>query len=509
MDHDADVIVIGAGLGGLVAAVTMASRGMDVLVLERNTVPGGCATSFVRGRFEFEVSLHEMSGVGRADRPGRLYPFLEELGVLDRVELVRTRDFHRSVFPDLDITMPVGREAYRETLCRAFPASADGIRRFLAEVHRTAEEVSYFYPLMVGPGLPSPGRALTLPVKTASMMRYALVSWGQVLERYVDDPAPRAVLSQIWSYLGLPPSSLSFTFMASAVASFVDVGPQVVRGRSQALSSALVDLLAERGGTIRLRCPVERITHAGGRVTGVVTAGGEELRARFVLSNVDPVTTCSRLLDADDVGSMFWHRLRSNVVGTSTFNVYLGLARPAAELGLADHEVFINEDYDVEGRWAKLRRIGPPGELTLTSFNAVLPDISPPGTGIVVLTTLVYGEPWLDVPPRDYVATKNRLADHLMRRAETLMPGLRDATEVVEVSTPITNMRYLGQAGGAVYGFEQVPGETTLFRPGHGGPLGGLYFTGAFTQPGGGFEPAMMSGCMAGRRVARDAGAWS
>lgn len=63
MSKQYDVIVIGAGNGGLAAAVTCAKAGCSTLLLERHNIPGGSASSFVRGRFEFEPSLHELAGI--------------------------------------------------------------------------------------------------------------------------------------------------------------------------------------------------------------------------------------------------------------------------------------------------------------------------------------------------------------------------------------------------------------------------------------------------------------
>ena len=74
-------------------------------------------------------------------------------------------------------------------------------------------------------------------------------------------------------------------------------------------------------------------------------------------------------------------------------------------------------------------------------------------------------------------------------------------TMTVEVSTPLTNIRYAGTRGGSIYGFNQPPRDNMVWRMGHRGPLDGLYFVGAWTQPGGGFEPAMMSGQMAGGAI--------
>ena len=79
---DYDVVVIGAGNGGLTSALRLAKSGLRVMLLERHNIPGGCATSFIRGRFEFEVALHQLSGVGTEEFPGPLRGMFNELGVM-------------------------------------------------------------------------------------------------------------------------------------------------------------------------------------------------------------------------------------------------------------------------------------------------------------------------------------------------------------------------------------------------------------------------------------------
>ena len=110
-----------------------------------------------------------------------------------------------------------------------------------------------------------------------------------------------------------------------------------------------------------------------------------------------------------------------------------------------------------------------PEALAVTCYNVVYPDISPTGTSIVVLTALKYGEPWYAIPPEQYVDTKNRIADAMITLAEKVFPGLREYTEVVEVSTPLTNMRYAGAMGGSIYGFNQPPRDNMVWRMGHRG----------------------------------------
>ena len=77
-----DCVVVGAGNGGLSAAAQLAAKGVKVLLLEQHTVPGGFATSFVRGRFEFEASLHQFCDIGSPTAKGNVRQFLEdELGI--------------------------------------------------------------------------------------------------------------------------------------------------------------------------------------------------------------------------------------------------------------------------------------------------------------------------------------------------------------------------------------------------------------------------------------------
>ncbi len=490
-----DAIVVGAGLGGLSAATMLARNGRKVLLLERHNVPGGYATSFVRGRYEFEVALHELSGIGPEERPASLHRYLDYLGVASKVEFIRLPNLYRAIFPDLDITLPAGREAFEAELCQSFPHEARGIGRLLKRVFGLRHD---FVKIARQRGA---GNPLTMPFRFPHFFRYLPTTWGHVLNRDVKDPRARAALSGYWGYYGMPPSKVSFLYFAMGLASYVQHGPAFPQGRSQALSNAFLATFEELGGQARMNCGVRQITTSAGRVTGVITEQDEEIAADWIISNADPITTCRDMIGRDKVPSSFFTRLQSSEVAPSTVNVYLGVARPPVELGLMEHEIFINPNDDFDRHYEAMRRIGPPEGIAVTSYNAVYPDISPPGTSMVVLTALMYGEQWCEVPPAEYVDVKNRIGDAMIGLAERIAPGLREYAEVAEIATPLTNMRYAGTMGGSIYGFSQPPRDNMVWRMGHRGPLERLCFVGAWTQPGGGFETAMMSGQMAGGAI--------
>ncbi len=133
---DYDAIVIGAGNGGLTAATALQRGGARTLLLERHNIPGGCATSFVRGEFEFEVALHQLSGLGTEKKPFIMRKIFADLGVMDKVEFIEEGELYRilvndGVNPKLDVTLPASWSGIHKVLKEHFPAQSDSIDKFL------------------------------------------------------------------------------------------------------------------------------------------------------------------------------------------------------------------------------------------------------------------------------------------------------------------------------------------------------------------------------------------
>jgi phytoene dehydrogenase-like protein len=141
-----DCVVIGAGNGGLGAATQLAAKGAKVLVLEQHHSPGGFATSFVRGRFEFEGSLHTFADIGPAASSGTIRELLEkELGV--HVDWVEIPEAFRLITFDqgetLDVTIPYGVQPFIDAIERAVPGSRPSVQKYMDLCQEVFEGISY------------------------------------------------------------------------------------------------------------------------------------------------------------------------------------------------------------------------------------------------------------------------------------------------------------------------------------------------------------------------------
>ena len=491
---DYDVIVIGAGNGGLTAAASLAQKGARVLLLERHNIPGGAATSFCRGRFEFEVALHQLSGMGTKEKPGLLRLALQKLGVLDELEFVELSDLYNVIGEDgFKIALPTDRAQALAALQDGFPAESRALAAYFGLLAEFAEN-------MIGAFVfrdPEPSRR-----KYPVLYSHALRSAKDVLDEYFSDPLLKAVLSVYWGYLGVPPTRLAFAYLAMVFFQYTEFKPYHIKGGSQALSSAILNAFMSSGGEVRFNCGAERIEVRQGRVRAVVTENGDEITTRQVVANLSPVAVYTQLIDPAHVPGQALTEMRGRNLSTSAFTLYIGFDCEPADLGITESTNFLMASTDIsDGLLDRMQRLDITDELmVLSCYDVSDPDFSPAGACQANVVTLKYGEPWLRIAPENYADLKYRCAEGMLGRIESVFPGARARIEEIEVGTPLTHMRYLGHPAGAIYGYEQLTRDSLFFQPGRHSPIEGLSFAGGWAGDCG-FEPTLNSGLAAARSV--------
>lgn len=491
-----DAIVIGAGNGGLTAGATLAQRGVNVLLLERHNIPGGCATSFCRGRFEFEVSLHQLSGLGSVEKPGPLRGTLDRLGVMDKLEFVQMQDLYRVIVPDrLDITLKPDLGEMIAELQKHFPQEKEGIAAYFDFLYKLFMQViGVFY-------LKDPEASRE---KYPLYYQYALKTVDEVMNRFIHDPLLKTALSPYWAYMGLPPGYMSIVDMAAMFFAYLEFKPYHIKGGSQTLSNALADKIIKKGGTIRFNCPVKKIIVNQGAVKGVITEDGEEISAKYVISNASKVSTYVEMMDEDQVPDEVTAQIKQCSLSQSAFTLYLGLDCEPGAAGLTQSTNFILGGTDPESSYRKMkvRDIDDEDSMVLSCYNLIDPDFSPKGTCQVAIVTLKYGDTWLNIPPFEYAKEKYRVADAMLKVAEKAFPDLRRHIEEIEIATPLTHLRYLGHPKGSIYGFDHHIKNSELFIPPQS-TVQGLYSAGGWIGYNG-YQPTLDSGVMAAKALLTD-----
>jgi len=481
-----DVVVVGAGLGGLSAAAALARAGKSVLVAERQDGPGGNARAFQRGPYTFDPAIHVTAHGFNIEF---LDHYLQALGVASSVELILLEEMYSVELSGSRFTLPTGVEAVIEYLSDKFPSERDGIARYIQTCAQATIESQSPPPRVALKDLEEAMAALP------TLFKYRTSTLQAAIEEFVRDPEAQAVLGAQWPYMGLPPSQLSFMAGTGVWMAFMAPGPVYVRGSFQALADALAGVVAGNGGTLAYGAAATRIGVEDGRVTGVTLEDGSEARAPVVISNADARLTFDQLIGAEHVPERLGRRLGRMRPSISAFLVYSASTLPLHELGITA-EMFVYDHPGHDTTWADVTA-GKPGGTWLSVPTLHDPSLAPEGEHLVIFTSLMpydIGEPWSEA--------KARMTEQMVDRVERLLPGYRESITFIDSATPETFHDYTLAHEGAIYGWENTPSQTLPKRLPQQTPIEGLLLAGHWTNPGTGSVRCLLSGLSAAAIVA-------
>ncbi|MEM1233035.1 MAG: phytoene desaturase family protein [Pseudomonadota bacterium] len=476
-------IVIGAGLGGLAAAMRLGAKGYEVTLLDRLERAGGRGSSITQDGYRFDL------GPTMVTVPHIYEQLWADCG----------RDFHADVTlkpmdPYYEIRWPDGSNFFvtgdtqlMETeVARLNPADVPGYRRFLEESRK--RYVAAFEGLMFQP---MHDLWETLKVLPAFAWLRADQPILKLAQKYVSDERLRMALSFHPLFIGGDPSRVTSMY---ALVSYLEkeYGVFYTMGGVQAIADAMVRVIEEQGGRVQLGVDVDEIIVEDGRAAGVRMGDGEILRAPIVVSNADAGHTYETLLRKHKVPG--WTRANTKRRWSmSLFIWYFGTYGTREMWKDVGHHTILSgprykgllDDIFIKGKLAD--------DMSLYIHRPALSDPSAApegGDSFYVLSPV----PHLGFDsPVDWSTEKAIYKRKMARVLGDIIPGFQDHIETEVVFTPETfRDMYLSPHGGG-FSIEPRMLQSAWFRPHNVSPLAGLFLVGAGTHPGAGVPAVVAS----------------
>ncbi|MEW6601229.1 MAG: NAD(P)/FAD-dependent oxidoreductase, partial [Nitrospirota bacterium] len=291
-----DVVVVGAGIGGLVCACYLAKKGMKVLILEQHHAAGGYCTSFKRRGYTFDATTHYL---GSFRENGPLNIVYNELNLATNVRI-------NKFDPSNVIILPEYRICIRDRL-------EDTIAEFQRCFREESEHIEEFFNYICDTPFP--------------LLFYKLKDkvFSDLLDEYFRDRQLKSLLGIFLGNIGVPPSTASALASVVLYKEFVLDGGYYPEGGMQVFADAFVDKFREYGGEILFRKNVEKIVVDNGKVKGVIIDKDHFISSGRVVSNCDATNTFIQLVGMEHLPQAFVGKINKLDTSPSAFMVYLGL----------------------------------------------------------------------------------------------------------------------------------------------------------------------------------------
>jgi len=490
-----DIVIIGAGIGGLAAAIHLAAAGKRVTVVEQNERTGGKMGVFSTDGFRWDTgpSVITMRWVFEDlfRRAGRRLD--------DYLTLLPLKPLTRYFYPDgslLDVDEDPKLTAQR--LAHFDPRDEDGYLRFLRyanTIHVATGDVFIY-------GAPPTWQTLFRVNPLRMLQADALRPMQRAIEGFVHSRQARQLLGRFATYTGASPYLAPATLNVIAHVE-LNEGVFYPQGGIAQIAAALTQLAQEMGVEIRTGCPVDAIDLQFDQVTGVRLKDGDRLDANHVIANVDVSTVYERMLPPIPTVRRELKRLTKLEPSSSGFILLLGVERVHEQL--AHHNIFFSRDYedefsDIFGRGVPPRE--PTIYVAITSKTDA--DHAPAGTEnwfVLVNTPAENGR-------FDWPTQAESYRDLVLARLATDFDlDVRAHLRYTKTITPPELEKLSGARNGALYGQSSNDRMAAFRRPhNRASAVKGLYFAGGTTHPGGGVPMVTLSGKVAAQLVLEDMG---
>ena len=489
------VVVIGAGLGGLSAAIALATEGFDVEIVEKNDKVGGKLNILHKDGFAFDL------GPSILTMPHIFEALFASLGknMRDYVGIEKVEPHWRNFFEDgTTVDLTPDADAMRCELDKLDPDAADEFARFMAYSKKLCEESEAGY---FSKGLDSFWELLRFYGPMRSLMGFDVFrSMDQGVRRFISNPKLVDILNYFIKYVGSSPYDAPALMNLLPHIQF-EYGLWYVKGGMYGLAQAMEKLALELGVRIRLNTEVAKICREGSRATAIRLKDGEILSADIVVSNMEVIPAMKQLLNSPAKKLKKMQRFEPSCSGLV---LHLGVDRIYPQLA---HHNFFYSDKPREHFDAVFHNhhLSDDPTIYLVAPCKTDPTQAPPGCEIIkVLPHIPHLDPNRPFTPEDYLAFRERV---LIKLEHMGLTDLRKHIVTEEYWTPHDiEARYYSNQG-SIYGVVADRFKNLGFKaPQRSSELSNLYFVGGSVNPGGGMPMVTLSGQLVRDKILADLG---
>ena len=448
-----DVIIIGAGIGGLVCGCYLAKAGMKVLIVEQHFKPGGYCTSFKRKGYTFDAAPHCF---GSYRNGGIAQKIFQDLGLDKMLTIMRPDPSDTIITPNYNISFwnDLAKTTYE----------------FQASFPKEKENIKRFFDLLID----------TDP-RSFSGMRSR--TFKQLVDEYFMDDKLKAILSIPFLGIGGLPASMMSAFVGAKLYSeFLFDGGYYPHGGMQAIPDALTQRFKEAGGEMRLSTLATKIKLKDNAVIGIVVNNNQFIPSKCVVSDCDARQTFLKLLGKGKLDSEFHDMLKKMIPSISTFILYLGIQH-SDDLPKQGTTFSFFSHYDIERAYQALNKgdlAGYGGYMLRTSHDRA--------TMIAMMPAKYKNKAY-------WIRNKHHFTEKFIGMIQkNSIPDFSKYILFKDAATPHTLSRYTLNYKGASFGWASIPSQLTIPSLRKPSFIQGLYLCGHWTTLGIGVSGAAYVG---------------
>lgn len=483
-----DVVIIGAGVGGITAGLTLANSKKKVLILEKNDIPGGLATTIRKGRFEFDTSCYELYGFGTEEQNGSIAHLLKKFDIsvstLDVPFNYKIKSF------DVNESMKVNGTV--SDFFQILEELKKGSLESLEQLLKVTKEIHFGYEDLKKGNLEQ-------VLQNETFMKYIDMNTIDALKTFKMPKETIHRLGYFWIYLESPLHKLNFISFAEFLYELLHYHEMVFKDKSMNFILDMIHRYQDFGGKIYYRSLVTKIekTDYG---YDIVTKD-KTYHAKQVICNLSRRYVLKNLFQTENKELISLENART--IAPSTFAVYLGLNRDKDILGLDTYHYYHFASMNSEANYKTMREFYHP------TWEAFVPNVvnefaSPKNTSILVIKTCYYGNPFGKVTNANYKTLEMKIAQDLIHQFEEANQiDISPYIEELEIISPYTISNYTNHLNGTVQGYMRLGYDQEIHRILSCSleDIPNLYFVGSSSIYGGGIHRTMMSGYDIGKKI--------